>query len=82
MRILEQLLICWRKRICINFTSEIAKRAEGVAEGTIFRYYKTKDFISSHAATLTKLLRIFVQAFAKYTKSQYESYEGLLRIYS
>ncbi|MEQ3593543.1 TetR/AcrR family transcriptional regulator [Bacillus albus] len=64
-------------------TSEIAKRA-GVAEGTIFRYYKTKKdlLLAVVMPTLTKFAApFFVQAFAKEVfKSEYKSYEAFLRV--
>ena len=46
MRILEAVDMFGEKGYASTSTSEIAKRA-GVAEGTIFRYYKTKRFITS-----------------------------------
>ncbi len=62
---------------------KLQKRA-GVAEGTIFRYYKTKKdlLLAVVMPTLTKFAApFFVQAFAKEIfKSEYESYEGLLRV--
>ncbi len=58
MRILEALLICLEKKgYASTSTSEIAKRA-GVAEGTIFRYYKNEKrfIISSRHADINKVL--------------------------
>ncbi|WP_242268346.1 TetR/AcrR family transcriptional regulator [Bacillus cereus group sp. BfR-BA-01352] len=84
MRILEAAVDMFgEKGYASTSTSEIAKRA-GVAEGTIFRYYKTKKdlLLAVVMPTLTKFAApFFVQAFAKEIfKSEYESYEGLLRV--
>ncbi|MCU4989891.1 TetR/AcrR family transcriptional regulator [Bacillus cereus] len=84
MRILEAAVDRFgEKGYAATSTSEIAKRA-GVAEGTIFRYYKTKKdlLLAVVMPTLTKFAApFFVQAFAKEIfKSEYESYEGLLRV--
>ncbi|WP_242295434.1 TetR/AcrR family transcriptional regulator [Bacillus cereus group sp. BfR-BA-01516] len=84
MRILEAAVDMFgEKGYASTSTSEIAKRA-GVAEGTIFRYYKTKKdlLLAVVMPTLTKFSApFFVQAFAKEIfKSEYESYEGLLRV--
>lgn len=84
MRILEAAVDMFgEKGYAATSTSEIAKRA-GVAEGTIFRYYKTKKdlLLAVVMPTLTKFAAPFlVQAFAKEIfKSEYESYEGLLRV--
>jgi AcrR family transcriptional regulator len=63
-------------------TNEIAKKA-GVAEGTIFRYYKTKkDLLMAIALpTLTKFAApFFLQSFAKQVfEGSYDSYEEFLR---
>ncbi|RAP76519.1 TetR/AcrR family transcriptional regulator [Paenibacillus montanisoli] len=62
-------------------TSEIAQRA-GVAEGTIFRHYKTKKdlLLSIVAPAMTKLIAPFVlRGFNKVLDSEYESYEGVIR---
>ncbi|MGE6540612.1 TetR/AcrR family transcriptional regulator [Bacillus luti] len=84
MRILEAAVDMFgEKGYASTSTSEIAKRA-GVAEGTIFRYYKTKKdlLLAVVMPTLTKFAApFFVQAFAKEIfKSEYESYEGLLKV--
>ncbi|CAM4211064.1 TetR/AcrR family transcriptional regulator [Bacillus paramycoides] len=84
MRILEAAVDMFgEKGYASTSTSEIAKRA-GVAEGTIFRYYKTKKdlLLAVVMPTLTKFAApFFVQAFAKEIfKTNYESYEGLLRV--
>ncbi|MBJ8078172.1 TetR/AcrR family transcriptional regulator [Bacillus cereus group sp. N12] len=84
MRILEAAVDMFgEKGYASTSTSEIAKRA-GVAEGTIFRYYKTKKdlLLAVVMPTLTKFAApFFVQAFAKEIfKTDYESYEGLLRV--
>ncbi|MED1411214.1 MULTISPECIES: TetR/AcrR family transcriptional regulator [Bacillus] len=84
MRILEAAVDMFgQKGYAATSTNEIAKRA-GVAEGTIFRYYKTKKdlLLAVVMPTLTKFAApFFVQAFAKEIfKTNYESYEGLLRV--
>ncbi|MBU5215225.1 TetR/AcrR family transcriptional regulator [Bacillus sp. GX] len=84
MRILEAAVDMFgEKGYASTSTSEIAKRA-GVAEGTIFRYYKTKKdlLLAVVIPTLTKFTApFFVQAFAKEVfKSEYKSYEALLRV--
>ncbi|MFJ8353900.1 TetR/AcrR family transcriptional regulator [Bacillus paramycoides] len=84
MRILEAAVDMFgEKGYAATSTNEIAKRA-GVAEGTIFRYYKTKKdlLLAVVMPTLTKFAApFFVQAFAKEIfKTNYESYEGLLRV--
>ncbi|KFN02003.1 TetR/AcrR family transcriptional regulator [Bacillus clarus] len=84
MRILEAAVDMFgEKGYASTSTSEIAKRA-GVAEGTIFRYYKTKKdlLLAVVMPTLTKFAApFFVQAFAKEIfKNDYESYEEFLRV--
>ncbi|HFJ9437519.1 MULTISPECIES: TetR/AcrR family transcriptional regulator [Bacillus] len=84
MRILEAAVDMFgEKGYASTSTSEIAKRA-GVAEGTIFRYYKTKKdlLLAVVMPTLTKFAApFFVQAFAKEVfKSEYKSYEAFLRV--
>ncbi|WP_391118621.1 TetR/AcrR family transcriptional regulator [Psychrobacillus sp. L3] len=62
-------------------TSEIAKKA-GVAEGTIFRHYKTKKelLISIVAPLMTKLIGpIIVNDFHKVLDHPYENAEDFLR---
>ncbi|MCL6443464.1 MAG: TetR/AcrR family transcriptional regulator [Alicyclobacillus sp.] len=62
-------------------TSEIAQRA-GVAEGTIFRHYKTKKdlLISIVAPTMTKLVAPFLlRDFRRVLDSEYEHFEDFLR---
>ncbi|SEQ56205.1 TetR/AcrR family transcriptional regulator [Piscibacillus halophilus] len=64
-------------------TSEIAKRA-GVAEGTIFRHYKTKKelLLSIVSPMITKFaIPFFADHFIKevFEKKENESYEELLR---
>lgn len=62
-------------------TSEIAQKA-GVAEGTIFRHYKTKKdlLISIVAPIMSKLVAPFVlRDFHKVLDSEYESFEDFLR---
>ncbi|MEH7457658.1 TetR/AcrR family transcriptional regulator [Bacillus sp. JJ1127] len=83
MRILEAAVDMFgEKGYASTSTSEIAKRA-GVAEGTIFRYYKTKKdlLLAVVRPTLTKFVApFFVQAFAKeILENTYETYEDFLR---
>lgn len=83
MRILEAAVDMFgEKGYASTSTSEIAKRA-GVAEGTIFRYYKTKKnlLLAVVMPTLTKFVApFFVQAFAKEVLEEtYGSYEEFLR---
>ncbi|MCU9615051.1 TetR/AcrR family transcriptional regulator [Caldibacillus lycopersici] len=62
-------------------TSEIAKKA-GVAEGTIFRHYKTKKdlLLSIIAPLLTKSIAPFVvKDLYKVLDTKYETYEEFLR---
>ncbi|WP_025691760.1 TetR/AcrR family transcriptional regulator [Paenibacillus zanthoxyli] len=62
-------------------TSEIAQKA-GVAEGTIFRYYKTKKdlLLSIVGPTMSRLLAPFViRNFGNLLDSSFDSYEDFLR---
>ena len=62
-------------------TSEIAQKA-GVAEGTIFRHYKTKKelLLSIVAPMMTKLIAPFaVKDFTKVLEADYPSVEQFLR---
>jgi AcrR family transcriptional regulator len=63
-------------------TSEIAKRA-GVAEGTIFRHYKTKKdlLLAIITPTVTKVVAPFLaKEFVKEVfEHQYQSYEDFIR---
>ncbi|WP_027408368.1 TetR/AcrR family transcriptional regulator [Anoxybacteroides tepidamans] len=63
-------------------TSEIAKRA-GVAEGTIFRHYKTKKdlLLAIVTPTITKVVAPFLaKEFVKEVfEHQYKSYEDFIR---
>ncbi|WP_243145972.1 TetR/AcrR family transcriptional regulator [Clostridium chromiireducens] len=62
-------------------TSEIAKKA-GVAEGTIFRYYKTKkDLLFAIPAALSKasLFEIFINDFNEILNEEHETFEKFLR---
>ena len=62
-------------------TSEIAERA-GVAEGTIFRHFKTKKELL-HAIMVPMMLKFIEPAsiddFIKVLEAKYESYEDFLR---
>lgn len=69
------------KGYAASSTSEIAQRA-GVAEGTIFRHYKTKKelLLSIVAPAMTKLIAPFVlRGFGKVLDSNYESFDAVLR---
>ncbi len=62
-------------------TSEIAKKA-GVAEGTIFRHYKTKKdlLMAIVAPTMAKLLAPFIiKDLYKVLHTKYDRYEDFLR---
>lgn len=70
-----------QKGYAATSTSEIAKKA-GVAEGTIFRHYKTKKELLLAIVTpvLTKLLAPFVMRdLNKVLDQSYERYEDFLR---
>lgn len=63
-------------------TNEIAQRA-GVAEGTIFRHYKTKKelLLSIVAPMMTKLIAPFaVKDFAKILDAEFKEFEDFLRV--
>jgi AcrR family transcriptional regulator len=70
------------KGFAATSTSEIAKKA-GVAEGTIFRHYRTKKdlLISIVRPTIEKLLAPrFAKSFSKDVfEANYESYEDFIR---
>lgn len=82
MRILQSAIeVFAEKGYAASSTNEIAQRA-GVAEGTIFRHYKTKKdlLLSIVAPATTKLLAPFVlRGFNKILDTQYESYDQFLR---
>lgn len=83
MRILEAAVDMFgEKGYAATSTNEIAKRA-GVAEGTIFRYYKTKKelLFAVVMPTLTKFIApFFIQVFAKEVlEAEYDSYEQFIR---
>ncbi|RLQ93440.1 TetR/AcrR family transcriptional regulator [Falsibacillus albus] len=62
-------------------TNEIAKKA-GVAEGTIFRHYKTKKelLLSIVAPTMTKLIAPFIiNDISKVLNTDYDRFEDFLR---
>lgn len=69
------------KGFAATSTSEIAKKA-GVAEGTIFRHYKTKKdlLLSIVAPMMAKLIAPFViKDFDKVLKADFETFEEFLR---
>lgn len=70
-----------QKGFAASSTSEIAQRA-GVAEGTIFRHYKTKKelLLSIVAPVMAKLVAPFVlRDFYKVLDNSYDSFDQLLR---
>lgn len=70
-----------QKGFAASSTSEIAQRA-GVAEGTIFRHYKTKKdlLLSIVAPSIVKLIAPFVlREFKDVLDTEYESYDQFLR---
>ncbi|RIW29117.1 TetR/AcrR family transcriptional regulator [Bacillus salacetis] len=81
-RILEAALeIFAEKGFSATSTSEIAKKA-GVAEGTIFRHYKTKKdlLLSIVAPTMAKLIAPFIiRDINKVLNTKYERYEDFLK---
>lgn len=69
------------KGYAASSTSEIAQKA-GVAEGTIFRHYRTKKdlLLSIVAPIMSKLIGPFmVRDFAKIIDAPYATYEDFLR---
>ncbi|WP_408010576.1 TetR/AcrR family transcriptional regulator [Pseudalkalibacillus sp. A8] len=69
------------KGYAASSTSEIAKKA-GVAEGTIFRHYKTKKdlLLSIVAPVMAKFLApLIIKDFHKVFKQDFNSYEEFLR---
>lgn len=83
LKIIEAAIdIFSEKGFAATSTSEIAKRA-GVAEGTIFRHYKTKkDLLFSIVSPFISKLIVpyFAKDFVKSVLDQkYDSYEDLLR---
>ncbi|MGM0843449.1 MAG: TetR/AcrR family transcriptional regulator [Bacillota bacterium] len=81
-KILEAALeIFAEKGYSATSTSEIAKKA-GVAEGTIFRHYKTKKdlLLSIVAPTMAKLIAPFIiRDLNKVLNTKYENYEDFLK---
>ncbi|MGF2618304.1 TetR/AcrR family transcriptional regulator [Rossellomorea vietnamensis] len=81
-KILEAALeIFAEKGYSATSTSEIAKKA-GVAEGTIFRHYKTKKdlLLSIVAPTMAKLIAPFIiRDINKVLNTKYEKYEDFLK---
>ncbi|MFD0711015.1 TetR/AcrR family transcriptional regulator [Paenibacillus sp. GCM10027626] len=81
-KILEAAIAVFaEKGFASSSTNEIAQRA-GVAEGTIFRHYKTKKdlLLSIVAPTLAKFIAPFVlRDFNQIFDAEYNSYEELLR---
>ncbi|MEF3304679.1 TetR/AcrR family transcriptional regulator [Paenibacillus sp. GYB003] len=69
------------KGFAASSTSEIAQRA-GVAEGTIFRHYKTKKelLVSIVTPTMVKMIAPFVlREFNDVLNKEYDSYDQFLR---
>ncbi|MBY6036568.1 TetR/AcrR family transcriptional regulator [Fictibacillus nanhaiensis] len=70
------------KGYAASSTSEIAKKA-GVAEGTIFRHYKTKKelLLAIVTPTIAKFIApFFIKTFAKEVfENEYEHYDDFLR---
>src|SRR3954454_14005489 len=69
------------KGFAATSTKEIAQKA-GVAEGTIFRHYKTKKelLMSIVSPTMVKMIAPFViNDLNKVLNSDYENFEGFLR---
>ncbi|MCF6409319.1 TetR/AcrR family transcriptional regulator [Pseudalkalibacillus salsuginis] len=69
------------KGYAASSTSEIAKKA-GVAEGTIFRHYKTKKdlLLSIVAPVMAKFMApLIVKDFHKVFKQEFNSYEEFVR---
>lgn len=69
------------KGYAASSTSEIAQRA-GVAEGTIFRHYKTKKelLLAIMTPTMMKLIAPFVlREFGNVLKTDYDSYDQFVR---
>lgn len=81
-RIVKAAIECFsEKGYAATSTSEIAQKA-GVAEGTIFRHYKTKKdlLIAIIAPVMAKLIGpLFLRDFAKMLDAPYETYEDFLR---
>lgn len=81
-RILEAAIeIFSEKGYSATSTNEIAKKA-GVAEGTIFRHYKTKKdlLLSIIAPTMAKFIAPFIiRDFNKVLLSEYQSFEDFLK---
>ncbi|MBN3554745.1 TetR/AcrR family transcriptional regulator [Fictibacillus nanhaiensis] len=71
------------KGFAASSTSEIAKKA-GVAEGTIFRHFKTKKelLLAIVTPTVAKFVApFFIKSFAKEVfESEYEHYEDFIRV--
>ncbi len=71
------------KGYAASSTSEIAKKA-GVAEGTIFRHYKTKKdlLLSIIAPTMAKFITpFFIKELNQILDSPYDRYEEFLRVF-
>jgi AcrR family transcriptional regulator len=83
LKILEAAIDTFsEKGFAASSTSEIAKKA-GVAEGTIFRHYKTKKelLLAIVTPTMAKLVApTIIKSFAKDVfENEYDHYEDLLR---
>lgn len=79
--IMAAIEIFSEKGFAATSTSEIAQKA-GVAEGTIFRHYKTKKdlLLSIVAPVMTKLIGpVVLRDFTKMLDAPYDTYEDFMR---
>ncbi|MGP4081447.1 TetR/AcrR family transcriptional regulator [Pseudalkalibacillus sp. R45] len=79
--LLASIEVFAEKGYAASSTSEIAKKA-GVAEGTIFRHYKTKKdlLMSIVAPVMAKLIApLLIKDFQKVFKQNFQSYEEFVR---
>ncbi|WP_261132353.1 TetR/AcrR family transcriptional regulator [Bacillus sp. Marseille-Q3570] len=79
--LLASIEVFAEKGYAASSTSEIAKKA-GVAEGTIFRHYKTKKdlLMSIVAPVMAKFIApLLIKDFQKVFKQNFQSYEEFVR---
>ncbi|WP_221563606.1 TetR/AcrR family transcriptional regulator [Alkalihalobacillus sp. TS-13] len=79
--LLASIEVFAEKGYAASSTSEIAKKA-GVAEGTIFRHYKTKKdlLLSIVAPVMAKMIApLLIKDFQKVFKQDFQSYEEFVR---